>query len=87
MAHTVPSPTDLVGRAIRPSGGELGVPSGGGFRAMTAQGERRGCWPQIEGALRVAQSTGAPKEAVEELHAIHRRLHQAGSCRAASSSH
>lgn len=45
---------------------------------MTAQERAERVLAQIEAALRVAQSTGAPKEAIEELRAIHRRLHQAG---------
>lgn len=48
------------------------------IRAMTAQERAEKVLAQIEAALRVAKATGAPKDAVEELRAIHRRLHQAG---------
>lgn len=48
------------------------------IRVMTAQERAEKVLTQLEAALRVAQATGAPKDAVEELRAIHRRLHQAG---------
>lgn len=47
-------------------------------RELTAQEQAEGVLSQIEGALRVAKAVGAPTEIIEELRAIHRRLHQQG---------
>ncbi len=49
-----------------------------GTRALTAQDHAERVLAQIETALRIAEKVGAPAEVVDELRAIHRRLHQRG---------
>lgn len=44
----------------------------------TAQERAEGVLAQIEVALRVAERVDAPRAVIDELRAIHRRLHQRG---------
>ncbi len=47
-------------------------------RASTAQDQAERVLAQIEAALRIAEKVDAPAEVIEDLRAIHRRLHQRG---------
>ncbi len=47
-------------------------------RASTAQDQAERVLAQIEAALRIAEQVAAPAAVIEELRAIHRRLHQRG---------
>jgi hypothetical protein len=47
-------------------------------RALTAQDQAERVLAQIEAALRVAEKVEAPAAVVNDLRAIHRRLHQSG---------
>jgi len=46
--------------------------------ASTAQDLAERVLAQIEAALRIAEKEAAPPEVIDDLRAIHRRLHQAG---------
>jgi hypothetical protein len=47
-------------------------------RAPTAQDHAERVLAQIEAALRIAEKVGAPAAVIDDLRAIHRRLHQHG---------
>ena len=48
------------------------------MRARTAQDQAERVLAQIEAALRIAEKVAAPPEVIDDLRAIHRRLHQNG---------
>ncbi|HEY8866255.1 MAG TPA: hypothetical protein VIM22_04925 [Solirubrobacteraceae bacterium] len=47
-------------------------------RAPTAQEQAERVLAQIEAALRIAEKVAAPATVIDDLRAIHRRLHQSG---------
>ncbi len=63
-------------------GGGRAAGSSGTFgrmtRAPTAQDRAEVVLSQVEAALRIAKKVGAPPNVIEELRAIHLRLHQRG---------
>ncbi len=48
------------------------------IRGPTAQDQAERVLAQIEAALRIAEKVAAPAAVIDELRAIHRRLHQVG---------
>jgi len=46
--------------------------------ALTAQEQAEGVLAHLEAALRIAEKVEAPREIIDELRAIHRRLHRNG---------
>jgi hypothetical protein len=47
-------------------------------RALTAQDQAEQVLAQVEAAVRIAEKLGAPAKIIDDLRAIHRRLHQNG---------